>query len=47
MLDTYGHVMADLPDERVSAEDAIRAARESQVSAKCPPDLPDASAGIA
>jgi hypothetical protein len=37
-LGTYAHVMADLDgSNRVSAEDAIRAAREADVSEKCPP----------
>jgi hypothetical protein len=31
-LSTYLHVMSDLGDERVSAEDAIRRAREALVS---------------
>ena len=36
-LGTYAHVMADLDgSDRVSAEDAIRAAREAEVSGKCP-----------
>jgi integrase len=44
-LDTYAHVMAELDgSERVRAEDAIRAAREAEVSGKCPPG-PRASAG--
>jgi hypothetical protein len=38
-LGTYAHVMADLDgSDRVSAEEAIRAAREAEVSEKCPPD---------
>jgi len=37
-LATYAHVIADLEDsERVSAEASIRAARETEVSGKCPP----------
>ncbi|MEA2291967.1 MAG: hypothetical protein QOF17_987 [Solirubrobacteraceae bacterium] len=37
-LNTYAHVIADLEGaERVSAEAAIRAAREAEVSGKCPP----------
>ena len=36
-LDTYAHVMAEAEGgERVSAEAAIRAAREAVVSEKCP-----------
>jgi len=43
-LDTYAHVMADLDGaERQSAEAAIRAAREAEVSEKCPPDTPTPS----
>lgn len=35
-LSTYAHVMAEIEEgERVSAEDAIRAAREDNVSGKC------------
>ena len=37
-LDTCAQVMADLDgSDRVPAEDAIRAAREAEVSGKCPP----------
>ena len=37
-LSTYGHLMAEADGgERVSAEAAIRAAREADVSGKCPP----------
>jgi hypothetical protein len=37
-LATYAHVIADLEGtERVSAEASIRAAREAEVSGKCPP----------
>ena len=37
-LDTYGHVIEEMRGaERVSAEDAIRAARAAHVSEKCPP----------
>jgi integrase len=40
-LDTYAHVMAELEGaDRVSAEIAIRAAREAEVSGKCPPRKP-------
>jgi len=43
-LDTYAHVMADLDGaERLSAEAAIRAAREAEVSGKCPPEAPTPS----
>lgn len=37
-LDTYAHVMAEMDGERVSAEAAIRAARDGDVSEKCPPE---------
>jgi integrase len=44
-LDTYGHVIEEMRGaERVSAEDAIRAARAAQVSEKCPHALAAASA---
>jgi hypothetical protein len=37
-LGTYAHVMADMDgSDNVSAEDAIRAAREAEVFGKCPP----------
>jgi hypothetical protein len=37
-LATYAHVIADLDGgERLSAEASIRAAREAEVSGKCPP----------
>jgi hypothetical protein len=37
-LDTYAHVMADMEgSDSVSAEHAIRAAGEAEVSRKCPP----------
>jgi hypothetical protein len=43
-LDTYAHVMADHDGaERLSAEAAIRAAREVVVSGKCPPQAPTPS----
>jgi DNA-binding CsgD family transcriptional regulator len=43
-LNTYAHVMADLDgSDRVSAEHAIRAAREAEVSEKCPPEAPTPS----
>jgi integrase len=43
-LSTYAHVMADLDgSDRVSAEAAIRAAREAEVSEKCPPKAPTSS----
>ena len=36
-LDTYGHVIEEMRGaERVTAEDAIRAARAAVVSEKCP-----------
>jgi hypothetical protein len=36
-LDTYAHVMADMQQGgRLSAEDAIRVARDGEVSGKCP-----------
>jgi integrase len=38
-LDTYAHVIAELEGaDMVSAESAIRSARDAQVSEKCPPD---------
>ena len=41
-LDTYAHVMADHDGaDRCPAETAIRAAREAEVSGKCPPAPPD------
>jgi integrase len=44
-LDTYAHVIAELDDgPRPSAEEAIRAAREGNVSEKCPP-TEDAATG--
>ena len=43
-LDTYAHVMADLDGaERMPAEARIRAAREAEVSGKCPPEVPNPS----
>jgi hypothetical protein len=37
-LDTYAHVMADHDGaDRLSAEAAIRGAREAEVSGTCPP----------
>jgi hypothetical protein len=40
-LATYAHVIADLEgSERVPAEASIRAAREAEVSGKCPPRTP-------
>ncbi len=43
-LDTYAHVMADHDGaDRRPAEAAIRAAREAEVSGKCPPTAPDRS----
>ncbi len=43
-LSTYAHVMADLDgSDRVSAEAAIRAAREAEVSGKCPPRSADSA----
>jgi hypothetical protein len=35
-LSTYLHVMSDLGDERISAEEAIRAAREALVASSYP-----------
>src|SRR5208282_3309213 len=44
-VDVYGHVLEEMRGaERVTAEDAIRAARAAQVSEKCPPDTKAASA---
>lgn len=44
-LDTYGHVIAELEGgERMSSEDAIKAARQAHVSEKCPSDA-EAAAG--
>jgi hypothetical protein len=38
-LHTYAHAMADREgDERLSAQAAIRAAREAEVSGECPPE---------
>ena len=37
-LSTYLHVMSDLGDERISAEDAIRRAREALVPSSYPRD---------
>jgi hypothetical protein len=43
-LDTYAHVMADHDGaDRRTAEAAIRAAREAEVSGKYPPEAPGAS----
>ena len=43
-LDTYAHVMADHDGaEQLSAEASIRAAREAEVSGKCPPEAPTPS----
>ena len=42
-LDTYAHVMADHDGaDRRTAEAAIRAARDAEVSGKCPPEAPAA-----
>jgi hypothetical protein len=42
-LDTYAHVMADHDGaDRRTAEAAIRAAREAEVSGTCPPEAPGA-----
>jgi integrase len=40
-LSTYLHVMSDLGDERISAEDAIRRAREALVPSSYPSDPSD------
>lgn len=37
-LSTYLHVMSDLGDERISAEEAIRRAREALVQSSYPRD---------
>jgi integrase len=43
-FDTYAHVMADVAGaDRRSAETAIRAAREGEVSGMCPPEAPTPS----
>jgi integrase len=43
-LDTYAHVMADHDGaDRLSAEAAIRSAREAEVSGMCPPEAPTPS----
>jgi integrase len=43
-LDTYAHVMADHDGaDRRTAEASIRAAREAEVSGKCPPEAPTPS----
>jgi integrase len=41
-LSTYLHVMSDMGDERSSAEDAIRRAREALVPSSYPPDADQA-----
>jgi hypothetical protein len=42
-LDTYAPVMADMQHgDRLSVEDAIRAAREAEVFGNCPPQKPQA-----
>jgi len=47
-LDTYAHVMADLDGaDRVSAQALIRAAREAEVSGKCPPEAARPTHGTA
>ena len=44
-LSTYLHVMSDLGDERVSAEDAIRQAREALVPFSYPSAADDSAPG--
>ena len=46
-LSTYLHVMSDLGDERVSAEDAIRRARAALVPSSYPSIAVDARDGLA
>jgi hypothetical protein len=46
-LATYAHLIADLDGgERLSAEAAIRVAREAEVSGKCPPQATPQSSGV-